>query len=196
MSAKLADNALTTLEDVKIMLGIAPDDVDEQRDAMLVNLINYASAWIERMTGRKLGRQQYTQRYVASGTQELVLLQWPIINVEYVKDTTDGSIIPPEEYDYTVDGEAADAAKAAQWLNDWNALTVTGQAESFDGETWFTMTVTPLDGEPVVLEWAKTEEAAAVRQGDGVWKIVDMNAVQTLLEFWNASEQTTSESTS
>ena len=102
MSAKLANNALTTLEDVKIMLGIAPDDVDEQRDAMLVNLINYASAWIERMTGRKLGRQQYTQRYVASGTQELVLLQWPIINVEYVKDTTDGSIIPPEEYDYTV----------------------------------------------------------------------------------------------
>ena len=58
------------------------------------------------------------------------------------------------------------------------------------------MTVTPLDGEPVVLEWAKTEEAAAVRQGDGVWKIVDMNAVQTLLEFWNVSEQTTSESTS
>ena len=57
MSAKLANNALTTLEDVKIMLGIAPDDVDEQRDAMLVTLINYASAWIERMTGRKLGRQ-------------------------------------------------------------------------------------------------------------------------------------------
>ena len=28
MSAKLANNALTTLEDVKIMLGIAPDDVD------------------------------------------------------------------------------------------------------------------------------------------------------------------------
>ena len=115
MSAKLADNALTTLEDVKIMLGIAPDDVDEQRDAMLVNLINYASAWIERMTGRKLGRQQYTQRYVASGTQELVLLQWPIINVEYVKDTTDGSIIPPEEYDYTVDGEIGVLYKDNGW---------------------------------------------------------------------------------
>lgn len=115
MSAKLANNALTTLEDVKIMLGIAPDDVDEQRDAMLVNLINYASAWIERMTGRKLGRQQYTQRYVASGTQELVLLQWPIINVEYVKDTTDGSIIPPEEYDYTVDGEIGVLYKDNGW---------------------------------------------------------------------------------
>ena len=114
-SDSLANNALTTLEDVKIMLGIAPDDVDEQRDAMLVNLINYASAWIERMTGRKLGRQQYTQRYVASGTQELVLHQWPIINVEYVKDTTDGSIIPPEEYDYTVDGEIGVLYKDNGW---------------------------------------------------------------------------------
>lgn len=116
--------------------------------------------------------------------------------VREISDESESNSTSSIEVSYTVDGEAADAAKAAQWLNDWNALTVTGQAESFDGETWFTMTVTPLDGEPVVLEWAKTEEAAAVRQGDGVWKIVDMNAVQTLLEFWNASEQTTSESTS
>lgn len=116
--------------------------------------------------------------------------------VREISDESESNSTSSIEASYTVDGEAADAAKAAQWLNDWNALTVTGQAESFDGETWFTMTVTPLDGEPVVLEWAKTEEAAAVRQGDGVWKIVDMNAVQTLLEFWNASEQTTSESTS
>ena len=51
------------------------------------------------------------------------------------------------------------------------------------------MTVTPLNGEPIVLEWAKTEEAAAVRQDGGAWKIVDMSAVQTLLEFWNADAQ-------
>ena len=113
--AKLADNALTTLEDVKTMLGIAPDDVNEQRDAMLVNLINYASAWIERMTGRKLGKQTYVQRYVASGAQELVMLQWPIISVEYVKDTTDGNIIPPDDYDYTVDGEIGVLYKDNGW---------------------------------------------------------------------------------
>ena len=101
----LAPNALTTLETVKAMLGIDPTDENAQRDTVLVNLINAASAWVERQTGRKLGRQGYTQKYVASGTQELVLLQWPITNVEYVKDTADGSTISPSEYDYSVDGE-------------------------------------------------------------------------------------------
>jgi len=115
MSVELAKNALTTLEAVKTMLGIPADDVDALRDDALTHLINYASAWVERMTGRKLGRQEYTQRYVASGTQELVLLQWPITNVEHVKDTTDGSIIPPEEYDYTVDGEIGVLYKDNGW---------------------------------------------------------------------------------
>ena len=155
MSTKLADNALTTLEDVKIMLGIAPDDVDEQRDAMLVNLINYASAWIERMTGRKLGRQQYTQRYVASGTQELVLLQWPIINVEYVKDTTDGSIIPPEEYDYTVDGEIGVLYKDNGWTYYGFPHGLTGDAVT--GSRNITVRYTA----GYILPWEATDEAPA-----------------------------------
>ncbi|MDR2513904.1 MAG: phage gp6-like head-tail connector protein [Christensenellaceae bacterium] len=101
----LADNALTTLDDMKTMLGIAPNDTDAQRDNVIVNLINSASAWIERKTGRKLGKQTYTQKYVASGTQELVLLQWPILSVEYVRDTQYNEVIPPSEYDYNVSGE-------------------------------------------------------------------------------------------
>lgn len=117
--------------------------------------------------------------------------------VREISDESESSSTSSIEVSYTVDGEAADAAKAAQWLNDWNALTVTGQAENFDGDAWFNMTVTPLDGEPVVLEWAKTEEAAAVRQNGGAWKIVDMSTVQELLEFWNTDEQTaTAESAS
>lgn len=111
----LAPNALTTLETVKAMLGIDPTDENAQRDAVLVNLINAASAWVERQTGRKLGRQVYTQKYVASGTQELVLLQWPITNVEYVKDTADGSTISPSEYDYSVDGEIGVLYKDNGW---------------------------------------------------------------------------------
>ena len=62
MSVALADNALTTLETVKTMLGIEPDDVDPQRDDVLTNLINYASAWIESMTGRIFKQQTYVQR--------------------------------------------------------------------------------------------------------------------------------------
>lgn len=117
--------------------------------------------------------------------------------VREISDESESGTGSSIDVSYTVDGAEVDATDAAQWLNDWNALTVTGQAESFDGDSWFTMTVTPLNGEPVVLEWAKTEEAAAVRQGDGAWKIVDMSAVQTLLEFWNADAQAaTSESAS
>lgn len=116
--------------------------------------------------------------------------------VREVSDESESGSTASVAVSYTVDGESVGAADASQWLNDWNALTVTGQAESFDGEAWFTMTVTPLDGEPVVLEWAKTEEAAAVRQDGGAWKIVDMGSVQTLLDFWNADAQAASESAS
>lgn len=111
----LAPNALTTLEDMKTMLGISPDDVDPQRDAVITNLINSVSAWIERMTGRQLGKKTYTQQYVASGTQELVLLQWPIVAVESVKDTSDGSEIPASEYDFNVTGDIGVLYKDNGW---------------------------------------------------------------------------------
>ena len=114
-TVQLADNALTTLADMKTMLGIDPGDADPQRDNVIVNLINSASAWIERKTGRKLGKQTYTQKYVASGTQELVLLQWPILAVEYVKDTQYNETIPPSEYDYNVSGEIGVLYKDNGW---------------------------------------------------------------------------------
>ena len=95
---KLAPNALTTLCSMKFMLGIAPEDSDAQRDAVIVNMINAVSAWVERMTGRNLSKQTYTQSYNASGAQFLVLLQWPIISVDYVLDITTGLEIPPDEY--------------------------------------------------------------------------------------------------
>lgn len=96
----LADNAMTTLETMKIMLGISSDDEDLQRDAIIINLINSASSWVERKTGRQLGKQTYVQQYNASGARELVLLQWPIISVEYVKDTSTGEEISASDYDF------------------------------------------------------------------------------------------------
>ncbi len=111
----LAANALTTLDTMKTMLGISLEDEDPQRDAVITNLINSVSAWVERMTGRKLGRQTYTQKYDASGTQELVLLQWPIISVAYVKDTKDGGTIPPDEYDFNTTGEVGVLYKDDGW---------------------------------------------------------------------------------
>jgi len=114
-AAPLASNALTTLEAAKIMLGIADDDVDDQRDAMITNLINSVSSWIERMTGRNLGKQTYIQQYVASGAQELVLLQWPILSVDYVADKHTGLQIPASEYDYNVTGNIGVLYKDNGW---------------------------------------------------------------------------------
>ena len=115
MSVALADNALTTLETVKTMLGIEPDDVDPQLDDALTNLINYASAWIESMTGRIFKQQTYVQRYAAAGAQELVLKQWPVTDVEYVKDTTSGQVIPDTEHEYTEDGRIGVIYKDDGW---------------------------------------------------------------------------------
>jgi len=113
LNVALADNALTTLVDIKIMLGIAPDDEDPLRDAMLTHSINAVSAWVERITGRKLGRQTYTHRFKAAGGQELVVPQWPIVKVFHVKDS--GATIPPAEYDYAQAGEIGMIYKDTGW---------------------------------------------------------------------------------
>lgn len=105
LRSKLAPNAFTTLETMKEMLSISAKDTNAQRDDVIINLINGASAWVERKTGRKLSKNTYTEKYVASGAQELVLLQYPILEVGYIKDTESGAIVDEREYDVSPDGE-------------------------------------------------------------------------------------------
>lgn len=93
----LAENALTTLERMKLMLGLQ-DVEDEQMDEIITLLINKASAWIERQAGRHLGKQSYHQWYDADGQQELVTIEYPIVDVEFVKEN--GELVDPSRYDY------------------------------------------------------------------------------------------------
>lgn len=97
----LAENALTTLDRMKLMLGLS-DSEDERTDEIVTLLINRASSWIERQTGRHLGRRSYRQRYDADGQQELVTLEYPIVSVECVKE--DSKEVDPSRYDYSQDG--------------------------------------------------------------------------------------------
>ena len=83
----LRENALTTLEAVKVFMGIDLETEDPQQDAALSQLINSASAWLETTLGRKLGRRDYRQRYTATGTQRLVLEQYPIRKITKITDT-------------------------------------------------------------------------------------------------------------
>jgi len=105
MPLPLAPNALTTLDDVKNLLGMDSSDVDEQRDTVLTMLINGVSSWIERLIGRKLGKDTYVHQLDAQGRQELILLQWPILSVDYARDTSENKVIPPDSYSFNMQGD-------------------------------------------------------------------------------------------
>lgn len=93
----LANNALTTLDRMKLMLDL-DDEADERTCALVELLINKASSWVERQVGRPLGKSAYREFYDADGQQELVTLKYPIISVDYGKEA--GRLVPPELYDY------------------------------------------------------------------------------------------------
>ena len=109
----LAENALTTLEKMKMMLGLS-DISDERTNEIITLLINKASSWIERQTGRHLGKQAYVQKYDADGQQELVTIEYPILDVDYIKE--DGKLVDPSLYDYKQTGNIGVIYRDDGWL--------------------------------------------------------------------------------
>lgn len=93
----LANNALTTLDRMKLMLSL-DDETDERTCTLVELLVNKASSWVEQQVGRPLGKNTYREFYEADGQQELVTLKYPIVSVDYVKEA--GRVVPPELYDY------------------------------------------------------------------------------------------------
>lgn len=142
----LAANALTTLERMKLMLGmtnpdssleklkmmlglpagseVPPEQLEQmlglseaeskQTDLVIEMLINRASAWIESMTGRHLSRQSYHQWYDADGSQELVLLEYPIVSIESIKE--DSKLVDPSRYDFGQTGHIGVVYRDEGWL--------------------------------------------------------------------------------
>ena len=97
LSPQLASNALTTLETVKEMMGIPTEESDPQVDNVLIRLINAASAWVETMIERKLGKNDYRQKCRGTGSQELVLKHYPIVSVQSVTEIGSGKVLYREE---------------------------------------------------------------------------------------------------
>lgn len=107
----LRTNALTTLEALKQLLGI--DETDTSQDSVLIQLINRASASIENALGRKLRRSTYTERVKGTGSQYLLVENYPIVAVEEIKQA--GEIVDPGLYDITVRGNAGVIYKDDGW---------------------------------------------------------------------------------
>ena len=99
-------NALTTLNNVKTIAGIALTNTTP--DALLTRLINSLSQAAESYCGRSFARASYTETYNGNGRQVLLLRHWPVISVSLV---TDNDAALTVNVDYFLDTQDKDVGR-------------------------------------------------------------------------------------
>lgn len=109
----LAHNAMSTLEVVKAVKKIAPEDTSY--DAFLTLLINYASGWIERQAGRPFGLGRFQDVLPGSGLQELVLRRYPIREIHSITDLGSGAVLDMPCYSFQNMGHVGVVYKDDGW---------------------------------------------------------------------------------
>jgi hypothetical protein len=115
----LIAGAMTTLADVKAMLGIT----DTTQDARLELLLNRISAMIAHYCDRVFTRTTYTsETYTGTNRQALVLRQWPVVSVSSV--AVNGTTMAATEYEVKTQDQAMGAIyKAGGWYQNSNYAT-------------------------------------------------------------------------
>lgn len=108
---ELANNALTTLDRLKLMMGL--DAADDSQNSLLVMLINQGSSWIEHQLGRKLGKAVYHESVKPSGNQSLLVDHYPVLEVHSIE--RNGELLDPGTYDYTDTGAHGEIYKDDGW---------------------------------------------------------------------------------
>lgn len=119
---ELRSNALTTLEAVSLFFG----EGCAGEEAVLIQLINQASASIERALDRTLRKQTYIEQAKGTGSQYLVVKNYPIRAVEYVKQA--GEVLPPGLYDFSMQGGAGILYKDDGWTYTGYPYGLTGDS--------------------------------------------------------------------
>ncbi len=116
-SAKLSENALTTLGDTLVFLGIEAGDEGVDTLAMdnIIFCINAFSGYIETQTGRKFGRRKYQERYEGTGGQKLILNHYPVKRIYSIKDLACGGNIGKDEYWLEDGGESGIVCRDGVW---------------------------------------------------------------------------------
>lgn len=114
---KLSDGALTTLEDTMGFLGmdIRDDAVDVQAMNNITLIINAASAYIEKQAGRKFGKRDYSERHEGTGSQMLLLDNYPVREIKEIRDTASGSVVEEGEYYLENGGESGMVYRDSGW---------------------------------------------------------------------------------
>ena len=113
----LAENALTTLKEMMEFMGMDPEDgsIPDLVKNNLERLINGASSYIETMTGRKFGRQDYVENHYGSGSQELCLNQYPIRKIDKIWDMENDIAIEPASYSLSEYGQIGVVYRDEGW---------------------------------------------------------------------------------
>lgn len=110
---RIAPNALTTVEYLKLWLSITPEDTSY--DTFLTLLINYASGWVERITGRSFGLRWRTERVAGSGQQELILKHYPIRILHRITDIETRATIAPALFSFAEQGDIGVIHRDSGW---------------------------------------------------------------------------------
>lgn len=115
----LIASALTTLADVKALLGIT-SATDDTRLEMLINDI---SVMVARLCDRTFVRTTYTsENYTGTNRQLLILREWPLVSVSSVY--VNGSLIPNTLYEVKMQDQRIGAIyKSDGWNCNINYVT-------------------------------------------------------------------------
>jgi uncharacterized phiE125 gp8 family phage protein len=119
--------ALTTLADVKEHLRI--EAADSTEDTFLEKLIDRCTSRIESYVNRKLKKRSYTELYDGSGTQKLLLNQFPITALTSVNIDQGQDFLPSTD----VDIEAI-VIQAEEGLLSWSG--VVNSSSAFNAGIW------------------------------------------------------------
>lgn len=100
-------------------IGMDPQDKDipDPVKNNLERLINASSSYIETMTNRKFGRQEYIENHHGSGWQELCLNQYPVRVVASVMDVENKQLVDPGSYSFEDTGEIGVLFRDAGWAD-------------------------------------------------------------------------------
>lgn len=126
--ATLLSYALTTVADVKELLGI--DAGDSSKNNLIIRKINQATEMIEKYTGRRFALTTYTdEEYDATHTDQLILKQRPItaLSALGIRDSdmneSDWETVDTENYFY--DANAGVVEGVFSLTGSWNRYRVT-----------------------------------------------------------------------
>jgi len=184
MTIALSANALTTLANLKMYIGL--DLADTSQDTLLTILVNSASQRVADYCNRDFALQQYTDNLVGNNRQTITLKHYPVMSL--ISVTMDDNVIDLTDIDIdSEEGQLFDAASIwdqpgnlqnslAQFPSDFQIAMLSAEANLQKRNIFITYTagyVLPKDDSPAAtppvartLPWS-LEEA--------VWQLVSIN---------------------